>query len=83
METRSESLFAQAFHKSRYDVPVVPLALVTDAWGNGRWIKEFGKIHIDREVHFAFGEPIAAPGRGSKAHDQVVVFIRRMLAEWE
>ena len=28
----------------RNNVPVIPLALITDAWGNGKYIKEAGKI---------------------------------------
>jgi 1-acyl-sn-glycerol-3-phosphate acyltransferase len=63
-------------------VPIVPLALKTDAWQNGRVLKDFGKIDISRRVHFAFGEPLAGQVRGGDGHRRIVEFIRGRLAEW-
>ncbi len=66
----------------RANVPVVPLALLTDAWGNGRFIKEFGKIHISRKVHFAFGNPLWVEGRGTEVHQKTIEYINRNLNQW-
>lgn len=67
---------------SRAGVPVVPLALKTDAWGIGRHVKEFGPLDVMKKVHFAFGEPIKAEGRGNDAHEKVIRFIQERLEEW-
>jgi 1-acyl-sn-glycerol-3-phosphate acyltransferase len=66
----------------RANAPVVPLALLTDAWGNGRWIKDFGKIDPARTVHFAFGEPMEIQGRGAEDHQKIVRFIEERLSQW-
>jgi 1-acyl-sn-glycerol-3-phosphate acyltransferase len=67
---------------SRAGVPVVPVALKTDAWGIGRYIKEFGPIDPVKKVHFAFGEPMRVEGRGAAEHEKVISFIREKLEEW-
>jgi 1-acyl-sn-glycerol-3-phosphate acyltransferase len=66
----------------RANAPVVPLALLTDAWGNGRWIKDFGKIDPARTVHFAFGEPLEIQARGTEDHQKIIRFIEERLARW-
>ncbi len=63
-------------------VPIIPLALKTDAWGNGKVLKDFGCIDIRKTVHFAFGEPIEVQGRGSDEHQQIVDFIQQKQDEW-
>ena len=64
------------------NVPVIPLALITDAWGNGKIIKEFGKIDTNKQVHFEFGNPLTIEGNGSKQHEQVLDFISQKFTEW-
>ncbi len=66
----------------RAQVPVVPLALKTDAWGNGACLKEFGSIDPAKAVHFAFGEALRVQGSGAAEHQQVVGFIRENLVGW-
>lgn len=66
----------------RAGVPVVPLALKTDAWGIGRRFKDIGRIDTTRKVHFAFGEPMPVTGRGAEEHERVVRFIQEHLKEW-
>ena len=63
-------------------VPVVPLALKTDAWGNGTWIKDFGPIDPTREIRFCFGEPMGITGNGKEQHERGVEFVRGKLEEW-
>ncbi len=67
---------------ARAGVPVVPVALKTDAWGIGRYIKEFGPIDNRKVVRFAFGAPMTVAGRGADEHEKVVAFIRGKLEEW-
>ena len=64
-------------------VPVIPLALDTAAWNNGRWIKEFGKIDPEHKILFAFGEPLNVEGRGAREHQAVIAYIRTTLDAWK
>jgi 1-acyl-sn-glycerol-3-phosphate acyltransferase len=64
-------------------IPVVPIALKTDAWGTGKYLKDYGKIVPSRPVHFAFGEPMAIRGRGNEEHAAIIEFISGKLKEWE
>jgi 1-acyl-sn-glycerol-3-phosphate acyltransferase len=63
-------------------VPVVPLALKTDAWGMGRRIKDFGPIQPQKTVHICFGEAIEVKGTGKEEHARVVEFIESKLDAW-
>ncbi len=64
-------------------VPVIPLALLTDAWSNGKYIKEFGRIDPTKNVHFAFGPPLWVRGRGIEEHQAVIDFIGGHLEKWK
>jgi 1-acyl-sn-glycerol-3-phosphate acyltransferase len=63
-------------------VPVVPIALKTDAWGNGKWLKDYGKIDPSKKVHFEFGQPLWIKDRGNEEHEQVIAFIAERLKKW-
>ncbi|HYQ48117.1 MAG TPA: lysophospholipid acyltransferase family protein [Thermodesulfovibrionales bacterium] len=64
-------------------VPVVPIALKTDAWGIGRIAKDFGAIDPGKRVHFAIGEPMTIQNRGTEEHQEIITFIRGKLEQWE
>ncbi|VAX21408.1 Acyl-CoA:1-acyl-sn-glycerol-3-phosphate acyltransferase [hydrothermal vent metagenome] len=66
----------------RNNIPIIPLALLTDAWSNGKVIKEIGDIDQSKTVHFAFGKPLAITGNGAEQHKAVVEFIKTHLKEW-
>ena len=40
------------------NVDIVPIALKTDWWGNGKLIKELGPIDRHKHIHIKFGEPM-------------------------
>jgi 1-acyl-sn-glycerol-3-phosphate acyltransferase len=63
-------------------VPIVPVAVRSDAWGIGKWIKEFGKIDTSLPVRFAFGQPLMVEGRGNSTHQAVIHFIVNHLRSW-
>lgn len=67
----------------RAGVPVVPVALKTDAWGTGKLIKDCGPIDNKKRVHFAFGEPMQVTGRGTEEHKKVILFIQEKLQQWK
>lgn len=65
-------------------VPIVPVALKTDAWGDdGKLIKDFGKIRPERTIHFSFAQPITISGQGKEEHQRICDFIEGKLKEWE
>lgn len=64
------------------EVPAIPLALFTAAWGNGKYLKDFGRIDPSLEVRFAFGAPISVQGRGIEEHEAIISFISGKLEEW-
>lgn len=67
----------------RSGVPVIPIALKTDAWGVGPFfLKDFGRIDPSRTVYMCFGEPFEVVGRGHEEHERVVEFITSKLREW-
>jgi 1-acyl-sn-glycerol-3-phosphate acyltransferase len=65
----------------RNKVPIIPIAVLTDAWENGKLIKDFGKLHMDRVVRYSFGQPIEVKNP-AEAHQQSIEFIKSKLIEW-
>jgi 1-acyl-sn-glycerol-3-phosphate acyltransferase len=67
----------------RASVPIVPIALRTDAWGsNGRWVRDFGKMRPSLPVHIAFGEPLHVEGYGRECQAQIIKFIDDRYRRW-
>ncbi len=64
-------------------VPIVPLALKTDIWCNGKLLKDFGKIETSHKAHFAFDAPIEVQGRGGDELQRVIDFIQKNLKQWQ
>jgi len=67
----------------RCNVPAVPFALKTDAWGLGKRIKDFGPIRPEKTVHIHFGQPQMVQGSGREEHSRVTDFIQAHLAQWQ
>jgi len=63
-------------------VPVLPIAIKTDFWSNGKYFKDFGAKHRDKPIHMAFGEPITFNGTGKEEHKKVIDFISEHLEKW-
>jgi 1-acyl-sn-glycerol-3-phosphate acyltransferase len=66
----------------RLDLPLVPVALRTDAWGTGRLIRDFGPVDPRKPVRFRIGTPLAPKGKGAEAHEASARFISTALREW-
>jgi 1-acyl-sn-glycerol-3-phosphate acyltransferase len=64
------------------DIEVVPIALKTDFWGNGKWIKELGPIDHNKPIHIKFGEPMRVTGNGKEENQKIIDFIQSSLKEW-
>ncbi len=64
-------------------VEVVPMAIKTDFWGNGRLIKELGPIDRHKPIHIKFGEPFPITGNGKEENQKIIDFIQASLKEWK
>ncbi|MCU0611312.1 MAG: 1-acyl-sn-glycerol-3-phosphate acyltransferase [Candidatus Eisenbacteria bacterium] len=63
-------------------VAVIPAAVKTDAWGNGRILRDFGPFDRTKPLHMAFGPPMPITGTGKSEHQAVIEFIRSRLQAW-
>lgn len=63
-------------------VQVVPVAIKTNFWGNGKILKDVGPVDRSQPVHMVFGEPFAVQGSGKDEHKRVVEFISDNLRQW-
>ena len=68
---------------ARAGVPLVPLALKTDAWSVGHRIKDFGRIYPNRDVLFRFFPPITVNGPGHAEHNAIRETLSETLSFWE
>lgn len=86
--TRQANLDRTAFNTigtklaKKAGVPVLPLAVKTDAWGVGKCLKDYGPIRPELPVHFCFGEPLQIRGTGKNEHGEIMEFIAWKLAAW-
>jgi 1-acyl-sn-glycerol-3-phosphate acyltransferase len=67
---------------SKAGVPVIPVAVKTDFWGNSPILRGFGPVHRDRPVMIEFGEPLTVSGRGKAEHEVCLDFIESRLRSW-
>lgn len=86
--TRSDVFKPEEFNSlgvklaKRAGVNVVPVAIKTDFWGNGRLIKEIGKLDHTKLIHMNFGEPFMIKGPGKEENQFMISFIQKHLEEW-
>ncbi len=64
-------------------VQVVPMAIKTDFWGNGKLIKELGPLDSNKPIHIKFGEPFSITGNGKEENQRIIEFIKSSLDEWK
>ncbi|SHF57672.1 lysophospholipid acyltransferase family protein [Desulforamulus putei] len=64
-------------------VQVIPVAIKTDFWGNGKFIKDIGPINREKHIHMFFGPPFFFEGSGKEEHKRTVEFILTNLKAWE
>jgi 1-acyl-sn-glycerol-3-phosphate acyltransferase len=67
---------------ARTGIPVIPVAIKTDFWGNGRFTNYLGPIHRERPVYMAFGEAFHVTGSGKEEHQRTIDWIRSHLDNW-
>lgn len=63
-------------------VKVIPVAIKTDFWGNGKHLKDLGPINRKEPIHIKFGAPLSIQGSGKEENEKIVKFISSNLAKW-
>ena len=66
----------------RAGVRVLPVAIKTDFWGNGKLVKDLGPLYRSLPIHMRFGEPMTVEGNGREEHQAIVAFIEENLGKW-
>ncbi len=61
---------------------VIPVAIKTDFWGNGKLIHDLGPLRRKEPIHIAFGPAIKPSGNGKMEHQKVIDFIGSRSKEW-
>jgi len=64
------------------DVQVIPFALKTDFWENGKILKDLGPIKRHRPIHINFGKPFFIKGNGKEENKMIIEFITSQLDAW-
>ncbi|WP_341441970.1 lysophospholipid acyltransferase family protein [Oxobacter pfennigii] len=64
------------------NVPVVPIAIKTDFWENGKIIKDVGPIKRKQPIYVKFSQPITINGAGKAEHKAIIDFISENLKRW-
>ena len=67
---------------ARTGVNLMPVAIKTDYWSNGKFIRLFGPVHRERAIHVEFGPAMKVEGRGKAEHEACVKFIEDRLTSW-
>lgn len=67
---------------SKSGVQVIPVAVRTDFWGNGKKVKELGPINRNIPIYMDFGSPIDVDAAGKEAHQAVIDHISHKLRNW-
>jgi 1-acyl-sn-glycerol-3-phosphate acyltransferase len=86
--TRSDVFKPQEFNSigvklaKKANVKVVPVAIKTDFWGNGKIIKEIGPLDHKKPIMIKFGDPFAITGTGKEENQRIIDFIISHLNEW-
>jgi 1-acyl-sn-glycerol-3-phosphate acyltransferase len=67
----------------RAGVRVLPVALKTDFWSNGRFLKGFGPLKRKRRIHIAFGEAMEVEKKEKDTHQRILEFIGSRFNQWK
>jgi len=86
--TRQASFVPENFNSlgtklaKRAGVKVLPVALKTDFWSNGKFLKGFGPLKRRRKIHIEFGAAMDVEKREKETHQKIVEFIAEKFSGW-
>jgi 1-acyl-sn-glycerol-3-phosphate acyltransferase len=63
-------------------VKVLPVAIKTDFWGEGKYLHDLGPLDRSQPIHMAFGAPMNIEGNGKEQHQQCIDFIQSHMDSW-
>ncbi len=63
-------------------VKVIPVAIKTNFWGNGKLVKDLGPLHRDQKIHMEFGKPYNLKETGVIENQKIITFIQNKLNKW-
>ena len=66
----------------RSGVPLIPAAIKTDFWDNGKLMRDIGPIRRERCVHLEIGRPIGPGIPTREAHEEALAFITGRVLSW-
>jgi 1-acyl-sn-glycerol-3-phosphate acyltransferase len=67
---------------SKAKVKVLPVAIKTNFWGNGKIVKDLGPLNRNNPIYMEFGKPFEIKGKGKEENDQIIAFIQDRLKKW-
>lgn len=68
---------------ARNKAKIIPIAIKTDYWQNGKLISELGPFdHENKDIFIEFGKPLEPTGSGKETQKQVLDFITERLILW-
>ena len=68
---------------NKANVNVIPVAIKTDFWGHGKFLKDLGPIRRKKPIYMDFGKPMEVSGSGKVEHEKIIEFISSSLTKWE
>jgi 1-acyl-sn-glycerol-3-phosphate acyltransferase len=86
--TRHEVFNPQEFNSlgvklaARAGVPIIPVAIKTDFWKNGRIFKDLGPIDRKKPIQIEFEKPLIVNGSGKEENAKIIEFISSRLQSW-
>jgi 1-acyl-sn-glycerol-3-phosphate acyltransferase len=86
--TRSPVLNREMFNSlgvkvaKKAGVPVIPIALKTDFWGNGKRFRDFGPVGASKDIYLEFGAAMDIQKNGKEEHEKTYNFIAERLEKW-
>jgi 1-acyl-sn-glycerol-3-phosphate acyltransferase len=63
-------------------VKVIPIALKTDFWQKGKYLKDLGPLNRKKVIRFNIGEEMSIEKKGNEEHKAIVKFISTNLEKW-
>ncbi|KAB3535895.1 1-acyl-sn-glycerol-3-phosphate acyltransferase [Alkaliphilus pronyensis] len=65
------------------NVKIIPIAIKTDFWQNGKYLKDIGPIKRNIPINIAIGKAMAVKGNGKEEHREILSFISDNLKIWK
>lgn len=66
----------------RSGVDILPVALKTDFWSNGKFLKGFGPLKRKRKIHISFGPAMTIGTNEKETQQKIVDFIESEYSKW-